>query len=281
MPPYLQDAASSTAAPSSPTGVLKRPDISNRVLIGSLLAAFALLSFYFLLLPYLPDVFQVPGSPVVYLAGVVGALLLLVAAVFVWVKRTGLGGSPVGWFVAHIGCGTLGLVFVAVHSTGRLDGAPALLLLNLLALMVLGIWARLRAARDMADTFGTKLRGFAAPNEEARVILARLISKKSHLLSKLDPTAQEATFSVTLAHLLRQPIRALRYLRLVRHEERLMGARRSVSPAQAWWRPLHMILAMTFIIGLFVHVLTVTFFAGYVAGGRPIDWWHLTAWQLW
>ena len=146
--------------------------------------------------------------------------------------------------------------------------------------MLLGIWARLRAARGMADTFGTKLRGFAAPTEEVRASLTRLISEKSQLLLRLDPTAQESTFSVTLVHLLRQPATAFAYIRLVREEERLMGARRSVSRAQAWWRPLHMILALSFVIGLSVHVLLVTFFAGYVADGRPIVWWHITAWGL-
>jgi hypothetical protein len=32
------------------------------------------------------------------------------------------------------------------------------------------------------------------------------------------------------------------------------------------------------VLGLVIHVVTVTFFAGYVAGGEPITWWHLRAW---
>ena len=32
------------------------------------------------------------------------------------------------------------------------------------------------------------------------------------------------------------------------------------------------------VLGLVIHVITVTFFAGYVADGGPITWWHLTAW---
>ena len=279
MPPPQQRATSSIAAPSAQKAT-SRPDISNRVLIGLSVAVLALRLLYFLLLPSLPEILRVPGSPAVYLFGVAGTLFLLVAAVFVWVKRTGRGGSPVVWFMAHVGCGILGFALVAVHSTGKLDGPPALLLLNLLALMALGIWARLWASRRMADTFGTKLRGFAKPDETTRATLARIISDKSTLLARLDPTAQEATFSVTLAHLLRRPRGSLAYLRLVRAEDRLVGARRSVGRAQAWWRPLHLALAAAFLIGLLVHVVMVTFFAGYVADGEPIGWWHVTAWSL-
>ena len=32
------------------------------------------------------------------------------------------------------------------------------------------------------------------------------------------------------------------------------------------------------VLGVLTHVVTVTFFAGYVAGGGPITWWHLTEW---
>lgn len=257
-----------------------RPDVSNRTLIALTAAMAALLAAYFLALPLLPAALRTPGSPVVYLIGVVGTVLLLVAAAFVLAKRLGRGGSPVVWFAAHVGCGTVGFALVAVHSTGRFDQAPALLLANLLALLVLGIWARLWASRRMADTFGTKLRGFAVPDSATRTELARLIEQKTALLAKLDPAANEATFSVTLAHILRRPRTALAYLRLVRAEATLMGTRRSVGTAQAWWRPLHLLLAATFLIGLVVHIVMVTFFAGYVADGGPVTWWHITAWEL-
>ena len=45
-----------------------------------------------------------------------------------------------------------------------------------------------------------------------------------------------------------------------------------------WWRRAHIALAWTFLVGIAVHVVTVTFFAGYVADGGPIHWWHVTAW---
>ena len=51
-----------------------------------------------------------------------------------------------------------------------------------------------------------------------------------------------------------------------------------VGGAQAYWRALHLALAGLFVIGLFIHVIPVTFFAGYVADGGEIYWWHLTKW---
>ncbi|MGI9477722.1 MAG: hypothetical protein ACR2PI_13550 [Hyphomicrobiaceae bacterium] len=215
-----------------------------------------------------------------YLLGVAGTILLLVAGVFVLVKRTGRGGSPVAWFIAHVICGNLGFVLVTIHSTGKLNQTPTLLLLNLVALIALGIWARVCASRTMADTFGTKLRGFAAPEPDRRAALRELIDHKSAVLKRLDPTANEATFSVLLSHLLRRPRVALTYLKLTRAEERLTGARQSVQTAQAWWRPLHLALAGTFVLGVIVHVVMVTIFAGYVADGGPVTWWHLTAWNF-
>lgn len=262
-------------------GVLAgRPDLGNRRLIALTLAAALFLVVYFLVLPLLPAALRSPGHPAVYLLGVAGSVLLLVAGAFVVAKRTGRGGSPVLWFNAHVVGGTAGFAMVMVHGTGRLDQAPALLLLNLAALMALGLWARLRAARTMADTFGTKQRGFGAPDPNTRAALARVIADKAALLARLDPAADEATFSVTLGHLLRRPVLATAYLRLARAEERLIGARGSVGPAQAWWRALHMALALTFVVGLVIHVVAVTFFAGYVADGGPVTWWHLTAWDL-
>ena len=85
-------------------------------------------------------------------------------------------------------------------------------------------------------------------------------------------------FSPNLSHWLGHPLLALAYLRLVREEEALIGVRESVGRAQAWWRAAHLALAVLFVIGLVIHVVTVTFFAGYVADGGEIYWWHLTKW---
>jgi hypothetical protein len=258
----------------------RRPDIPNRQLILAAVVLPALLCLYALALPFMPEALRTPGSPLTYLFGVAGTLLLLVSAVFVFVKRAGRGGSPVVWFIAHVGGGMAGFVLVAIHTTAKLDRPPALLLLCLLALMGLGVWARVHANRSMADTFGSKLRGFRAPDADTREALAKIVAEKTALLERLDPAAREATFSVTLPHLFRQPGAALTYLKLVRNEEHLMGTRSSVDPFQAWWRPLHLALAAAFVAGVIIHVVMVTFFAGYVADGGPVTWWHVTAWNF-
>jgi hypothetical protein len=108
--------------------------------------------------------------------------------------------------------------------------------------------------------------------------LRALIIEKRRLLAELDPQAIEGTFSVNLPHFLRNPRLALAYRRLAREEAILLGTRSAVSAQQAWWRPLHMALAWLFVLGVVIHVITVTFFAGYVADGGPITWWHITAW---
>jgi hypothetical protein len=156
--------------------------------------------------------------------------------------------------------------------------APGLLLLALLALALLGIWARLRLARDIADSFATKTAGFAPPSPERLAALRALIEHKARLLPAIEAGACEGTFSVSLRHWLRTPRLAMGYARLAAREARLMGQRRSVAPALAWWRALHVLLALVFVLGLLTHVLTVTFFAGWVAQGRAIYWWHLAAW---
>lgn len=281
MPSAQRDAA---LPANSPRQTRRRPDIANRRLIAASALIVGCLALYFSLLPVLPEALRQPGSPIVYLLGVVGTILLLVPVVFVLIKRTGRGGSPVVWFIAHVGCANIGFLLVAIHTTGKLDQMPALLFLNLIALMALGIWARVQTSRTMADTFGTKLKGFVRPSlgtaPGSRAELRETIDRKSELLKRLDPAANEATFSVTLSHLVRRPADAIRYLRLAQKEQRLIGARTSVGPIQAWWRPLHLATAATFIAGALIHIVMVTFFAGYVADGGPVTWWHITAWDF-
>jgi hypothetical protein len=172
----------------------------------------------------------------------------------------------------------LGTILVLFHSGGFFRRPPALLLLALFGLIVLGVWARVRLSSRMAATFATKQRGFAPAMHADRAALAAVIERKRTLLASLDPTAQEATFSPTLQHWVRAPRASLRYARLNREENTIVGTRASVGIEQAWWRPLHLALAYLFVVGLVIHIITVTFFAGYVAGGEPITWWHLTEW---
>ena len=258
---------------------MKRPDLPDLALLWIVgAAALAAVAWFALLRPALPAAWSTPGSPELYLTGVVGALALLVSMIFVVVKRSGRGELAPAWFVAHVLCGTLGTVLVLVHSAGFLRRPPALLLLALIGLIVLGVWARVRLSGRMAATFATKQHAFAPAGTASRAALAALIEQKRALLAALDPAAREATFSPTLAHWIHSPRASLRYSRLVREEYGLMGARASVGAEQAWWRPLHLLLAYLFVLGLLIHVITVTFFAGYVASGEPITWWHLTAW---
>jgi hypothetical protein len=258
---------------------MKRPDLPDLTLIWIVgIAALAAMAWFLLVRQALPVAWRTPGSPELYFTGVAGALLLLVSMVFVVVKRSGRGELAPAWFVAHVVCSTLGTVLVLVHSAGYLRRPPALLLLALLGLIVLGVWARVRLSTRMAATFATKQRAFVPAGSENRAALASVIERKRALLASLDPAAQEATFSPALAHWLRAPRATLGYLRLVREENGFVGTRASVGMEQAWWRPLHLALAYLFVLGLVIHVITVTFFAGYVADGGPITWWHLTAW---
>lgn len=257
---------------------MRRPDIGNRALIGMVAAVVVALLAYFSLLPLLPQALRTPGSPLLYVVGVAGACLLLVSMAFVLVKRTGRGGSPPAWFIAHVVASSVGTVLVAIHSAGYLRRPPALLFLALAALILLGVLARVWLSRRISGTFGTKHAHFADGGPDARLQLRNVIAEKVTLLRALAPGAAEGTFSPTLAHWLRRPRLTARYAGLVRAENKLMGTREMVSPQQAYWRAVHLALAYTFIAGLVIHVATVTFFAGYVADGGPITWWHLTAW---
>jgi len=252
--------------------------LSNAALIAIASATLVAIACWFLLRGALSSAWRTPGSPPLYLTGVAGALLLLVPAAFALAKRGGRSQRPVAWFNAHVVCACAGSILIAVHSAGHLGRAPALLLLALAALAVLGVWARLRAARLLAATFGSKVAVFSPPDQATRARLARILERKRALLPALAPQANEGTFSVTLPLLLRAPGAALVYRALEREEARLLGTRRAIPWAQAWWRPLHLAIAWAFVAGVAIHVVTVTFFAGYVADYGPIGWWHLTAW---
>lgn len=252
-------------------------DLHNRRLVDVTVAGVVAIVAWFAVRPWLPPAWSTPGSPELYLAGFAGALLLLVPTAFALDKRTG-SQAPRSSFNAHVYCALAGAVLVAVHSGGFLRRPPALLLAAIVALAALGVWARLRGARRMAVTFASKTHVFPAPDPATRQRLRELIEEKKRILKDLDRDADEGTFSVTLAHLQRHPRLALAYWRLAREESHLLGTRGAVSAAQAWWRPLHIALAWIFALGVAIHVVTVTFFAGYVASGRPVTWWHIAAW---
>jgi cytochrome b561 len=252
--------------------------LTNTVLVALVTVTLFAILCWLVLRGALPPAWRTPGSPLLYLCGLAGALLLLVPAAFAIAKRGGRSRQPVAWFNAHVVCACLGSALIAVHSAGHLDRAPALLLLALAALGGLGVWGRLRAARLLAATFASKVATFSPPDAATRARLQRIIERKRALLPGLAPQASEGTFSVTLPLLLRNPGAALAYRALEREETRLLGTRRVLPAAQAWWRPLHLAIAWLFVAGVVIHVVTVTFFAGYVADYGPVGWWHLTAW---
>ncbi|MEX2643439.1 MAG: hypothetical protein WD270_08305, partial [Acetobacterales bacterium] len=180
----------------------------------------------------------------------------------------------------HVMLACVGFALVATHSTGTLTKMPALLLLTLVALMALGVWARTAGARRMSATFGTKPAGFAPPDRATQDRLKAVIAEKQALLAGLEPGANEGTFSPSPRHWLRAPLATLAYRRAMARESALVGARRPLGTAQAWWRLAHQLLAWGFVGGLLIHVAVVTLFAGYAAEGREIYWWHLFAWDF-
>ncbi|MDG2284234.1 MAG: hypothetical protein P8N43_01715 [Alphaproteobacteria bacterium] len=216
------------------------------------------------------------GGPLLQSAAIGGTLLLGLSFVAVLRKKAGHPGKA--GFRSHVWLASAGTVLVAIHSTGSMLKIPSLLLVALVGLIGLGVWSRLVGSKRMARTFGTKMAGFSRPDETVRARLAQLISEKQDLLRTIAPAAQEATFSLQPRHWLATPGRAFAYHRAVMEEHRLIGTRATVSPAQAYWRIVHRLLAWGFVVGLLIHIVTVTFFAGYVADGRVIYWWHLAEW---
>lgn len=259
-------------APPAP----RRPDLSDRALLVLVAGVAVALLAWPVLQPRLPGPWQQPGTPVLQSLAIVGALLLLVPFAFALGKRSGASRVPNRLFILHVIASSLGVVLVFVHAAARLAGPPLFILACLVLLVLTGVVARVHVATRMAATFGTKSAPFEPPPPGVKERLRDILRRKHDLLRRLDPAAREALFSVTLRHWLRAPRLAFAYQRLVQREARLLGARASVAAIQAWWRPLHLALAWLFLAGLLAHVVVVTFFAGYVAGGREIYWWHLT-----
>jgi hypothetical protein len=255
-----------------------RPVFGTRALLAVVLGTAAAVILFFALRRFLPSAWSMPGSPELYLTGVLGAVLALTPFAYFVAKRSGYSENPPAWFIAHAVAGCIGVGLLIVHSGLYIRRPPALLLAGGLFLIVQGAWARIYLSHRIAGTFGGKFRAFLSPDPPDKALLAQIIDAKRTLLATLDADKSEATFRPTLAHWLAHPLLAWRYARLARAEMALIGQRRAVSPAQAYWRALHMAVAALFLLGLAIHVVTVTFFAGYVADGGPIHWWHLADW---
>jgi len=261
---------------SVPVEDLGREYLGNRLLFGLIISAIVFLVVYFSIYTLLPNALQTPGSLPLYVIGVVGTLLLLVSIVFVWAKRTGRVGLPPAWFMAHVVSAILGMVLVAVHTAGNLTRPPALIFLPLIGLSLVGVLARVIVSDQMSATFGSRYQNFGDMNENRKILLQQIISRKKELLLHLDPNASEGTFSLQFLHWCLKPWFAFSYARLEREENRFIGARRTLPLIQAYWRWVHIVLALVFVIGLVSHVFTVTFLAEYAAEGREIIWPHFS-----
>ena len=126
----------------------------------------------------------------------------------------------------------------------------------------------------------SKSGALTAYDTSTRERLKTIIEDKKVVLAHIDTSSNEATFSLSPGHWLRAPLSARRYQRLINEERELIGTHRSVGAGQAYWRRVHRLIAVAFVLGLLAHVILVTFFAAYVAEGRTIYWWHLTAWNF-
>lgn len=258
------------SAPASNT------DLPDSQLAATVIATTGIALLGLVVAPSLPGGLGRPGGPLMQGAAIAGSVLLVASFIAVLRKKAGHPGKA--GFRSHVWLASAGTVLVAIHSTGSLFKIPSLLLLLLASLTALGVWSRLAGSKRMARTFGTKMAGFSKPDETTRARLAALILEKRNLLKTIDPAASEATFSLQPRHWIAAPGRALGYHRAVLEEGRLIGTRASVAPVQAYWRIVHRLLSLGLLAGLLVHIVTVTFFAGYVAEGRVIYWWRLAEW---
>ena len=255
-----------------------RPVLRKHALAALMVAVAGLTALFFIVRPVLPAVWSTPGSPELYLTGVLGTLLCLTPFAFSIAKRSGRADSPPAWFIAHVAAATIGVALLLVHSGLHVRRPPALLLAGGLFLIVQGAWARVWLAHRVAGVFGGRYAAIVGTGGLDKERLRALIDAKTALLTRLDRSAEEALFSPTLSHWCRRPLLSLRYVRLANAESALVARHGALSPILAHWRALHIAVAFLFLAGLVVHVVTVTFFAGYVADGGPIGWWHLTAW---
>ena len=253
-------------------------DLSNRRLLAAITISLCSTLAIVISARVVAEPWARPGSALGQSMAIVGASALALSALSAMLKRA--GQPPRQNFGRHIWLGCIGFVLVSAHSGGNLGAPPALLLLALVLLMGLGVWARTIGAQRMAATFGSKRGVLSAYDPALRARLKALIADKQLRLARIDPNANEATFSLTLAHWLSTPAKAYGYRQLVGAERGLLGTDRAVGMAQAYWRRLHRLIALAFVAGLVVHIVLVTFFAAYVAEGRDIYWWHLAAWDF-
>ncbi|MED5578629.1 MAG: hypothetical protein VX794_01200 [Nitrospinota bacterium] len=250
--------------------------IHDKLLAYLIFFAFFILLMYFSLLHLLPPLWHTPGSPVLYIFGVVGSLFLSVSMVFLFLKRTHASKNPVFWFNCHVVTAIIGSVLVTIHSSGHIRYAPALLLVALLGLTLLGIFARFYISKRNTKIFASKVPIFQTLNPDDKEKIEGIIQKKEELLFFIEPDSEEGTFSLCLKHWIKYPVFSIRFYNLVRKENSYIRKNFKHSFLIRFWRSIHISLSIAFFLGLFAHIIVVTFFAEYVSGGSEIYWWHMS-----
>ena len=250
--------------------------IHDRLLTYLISFAFLSLILYFSFLRYLSSMWHMPGSPVLYSFGVVGSLFLSVSIVFLFLKRTSVSRKPVFWFNCHVVTAVIGSVLVTIHSSGYVRYAPALLLLALLALTLLGIYARFYISKKNAKIFASKIQIFHNLNADDKEKIKIIIEKKEKLLFSIEPCSTEGTFSLNLKHWFKHPIFSIQFYSLVRKENSYIRKNFEHSFLIRFWRSIHIALSVVFFLGLIAHIVVVTFFAAYVSDSSDIYWWHIS-----
>jgi hypothetical protein len=194
------------------------------------------------------------------------------------VKRSGLTKSPPHWFAIHVVASMIGSIFISAHVfAGNIFSIPGILYLLLIFIICQGIYSRVHISKSFSDQFGSREDSFYI-STKTKYQIKTLINEKVSVLKRLDADADEALFSPNLRHALRHPFLTFKYTILTSRESRLVGARIRAGNILSLWRPLHILIAIIFILGSIIHMITVIFFAGYVAGDDVIYWWHLASW---
>lgn len=257
----------------------KRVDLGKHTLL-ILMGSVVLLVTTILVLEQLQIItFGRPGSPLYQGSALIGAALLCVPVFFSIAKRSGFAKKPPRWFVSHVLFSSLGIIFILLHAAGgSFISVPGFIFFLLLLVVVQGFLSRALLASPLSNLFAGKVISFKQANQDLKENISKIIEDKIKLLERLDAKANEALFSVNLTHWIRHPFLAFSYVRLAKREADLVGSRKLAGPQLSLWRRFHILLGYLFVFGMSAHIIIATFFAGYVAGGGEIYWWHVKAW---
>lgn len=226
-----------------------------------------------------------PGSVVGQSLGIVAAVLMLGSISYVLVRRSNSERSKPRAQLLHSLIGSVGVATAVVHSHVYLREWSAWVVLAAIGLLATGLYGRLLSPQRVGRAFGRKALPFmSAADGFAHLELDDLMKKKQALAAAFgNEQLPERQFVLRLHHWRRHPLLAYRYQGLAAQERRQIARHPLCSTASAslperWWRRAHLFLAVLFVVGVLTHVVTTVFFAGYVADGREIYWWHLTDW---